>query len=228
MDNKKNFYKKLADLYESLQKSEIKPYVSTKNTGGTELSYLSWGAAVDFFTKSCNQLGLFWNYTQETIADEVLGYEVHTTITIYDSESDLTASKAMSLPAMDGANKAVKAKAWEYSTKSAKRTVEPADSFIINKTKQRCLVKTMTLFGLGLSLYLKDNMDLGEVQTGLDVAEKASKEIADLKKRIAKLLEKLPTDKRKEFDGYTDLDDRKQLIEIGIKAKKAVENEAGK
>ena len=218
---KKKFYNKIADLYDNLQKADIKPFTSTKSSGQADLTYLSWGAAVDFFTKACHQIGLYWDYTQTTTADDVLGYEVQTTITVYDNEADLAASKTMTLPAMNNANKSVKGMAYKYRTRTGEQLVEQADSFIINKTKQRCLVKCMTLFGLGLSLYLKDNMDLDKVETGHDVAERTEKQIADMKKRIQALIDKLdPAIDLSAYEGWQDCTDKAKLTAVGIALKK--------
>ena len=64
----------------------------------------------------------------------------------------------MQLPVMDGANKAMKNKSYEYTTRFGTKTVEPASMFDINKTIMRCLVKNLAMFGLGLYIYAKEDM----------------------------------------------------------------------
>jgi hypothetical protein len=54
---------KIQNLYTELQGANIKEFTSKKNTGRSLLDYLSWGAAVDFFTKGCHKLNLDWKYT---------------------------------------------------------------------------------------------------------------------------------------------------------------------
>jgi hypothetical protein len=64
----------------------------------------------------------------------------------------------MWLPVMDGANKAMKAEAYTYTTKYGEKDVEPASMFDINKTIMRCLVKNLAMFGLGLYIYAGEDL----------------------------------------------------------------------
>ena len=64
---------------------------------------------------------------------------------------------------MDSSNKAMKNKPYTYDTRYKKGiVVEPATMFDINKTIMRCLVKNLTMFGLGLYIYAGE--DLPEIQ----------------------------------------------------------------
>lgn len=62
-------------------------------------------------------------------------------------------SHTMRLPVLDGANKPMKVESYEYSTKYGNKSVEACNTFAINKTIMRCLVKTIALHGLGLYIY---------------------------------------------------------------------------
>jgi hypothetical protein len=86
------------------------------------------------------------------VYDENLGYMCYTTVTV----GDLT--HEMWLPVMDGANKAMKAQPYEYTTKYGKKTCEAATMFDINKTIMRCLVKNLAMFGLGLYIYAGEDL----------------------------------------------------------------------
>lgn len=200
---------KLQKLYTELQGANIDKYVDQKSTGRNTLDYLSWGAAVDFFTKGCHSLGLDWTYSHRFIDMQARGSFVETTITIIDAENGETVDKVMSLPCMTLTNQAAK----------------EADAMVINKTQMRCLVKCMTLFGLGLKLYLKDFSELESVKMASETRADQAKKIQTLKDRIKVLLDKLdPAVDMSEFANYVDCDDEKELVAIGVAVKRIVDN----
>lgn len=193
---------KLQKLYIELQGANIDQYVDKKNTGRTVLDYLSWGAAVDFFTKGCHKLNLDWTYSHRFIDMQSRGAFVETTITILDAENGETVDKVMSLPCMTPSMTAAK----------------DADVIVINKTQMRCLVKCMTLFGLGLKLYLKDFSELNEVKMA---SEKTKDRISDLKDRISELLNKIdPSIDMSQFAKYKDSESIEELTAIGKQVRK--------
>ena len=200
---------KIEKLYTELQGSNIKEFTSKKDTGRNKLDYLSWGAAVDFFTKGCHKLNLDWTYSHKFIDMGSRGSFVETTITIMDSENGDTVEKTMTLPCMTITNQAAK----------------DADVTVINKTQMRCLVKCMTLFGLGLSLYLKDFSELDEVKLATAAREEENaKKLADYKARFKLLLDQLKegTD-TSAFADYESIDDLDTLIDMGKALKKIVD-----
>lgn len=194
-ENSLKFQKKMNELYDSLQKANINEFVSKKNVGTNKLDYLSWGAAVDYMTKCCHELNMDWTYDHELIEMADIGYKVKTIITVTDAETELSCSKVMYLHAYNHSNQAIK--------------IGSADAAQINKTEMRCLVKCMTLFGLGLSLYMKDFSELDDVKTGKQVVEeKNSADVEKARKFIKDLLDVLPaeTDTTK-YDNYTEIND---------------------
>lgn len=196
---------KLQNLYTELQGANIEKYVDKKDTGRKVLDYLSWGAAIDFFTKGCHQFGLDWTYDHEFVDMGARGAFVNTVITIYDAENGDTIEKRMSLPCMTLTNQAAK----------------DADVMVINKTQMRCLVKCMTLFGLGLKLYLKDFSELDEVKLASATKDEQNKKVVLLKERIKTLLDKIdPATDTSAFAKYTECDDIEQLTNIGKAIKK--------
>ena len=197
---------KLEKLYIELQGANIEKYVDKKDTGRKVLDYLSWGAAIDFFTKGCHQFGLDWTYDHEFVDMGARGSFVNTVITIYDAENGDTVEKRMSLPCMNLTNQASK----------------DADVMVINKTQMRCLVKCMTLFGLGLKLYLKDFSELDEVKlASATKADDHNKKVAAFKERIKTLLDKIdPAIDTSAFAKYDECDDIDQLTAMGIAIKK--------
>lgn len=190
---------KIQKLYIELQGANIKEFVSKKN-GPLKLDYLSWGAAVDFFTKACHQLGMDWTYSHQFIDMGTRGSMCSTTITVIDPENGDTVEKTMSLQCMTASMQAAK----------------DADVNIINKTNMRSLVKCMTLFGLGMELYLKDYSELDEVRTKTQVEQVKIDKTIKYKNRIKELLAKLkPTTDASEFAGYESIEDIKTLENIG-------------
>lgn len=211
-EKKMKIQEKLEKLYQSLQNANINEYVDKKSTGKMTLDYLSWGAAVDFFTKACHELHLDWNYNHifESMGD--MGSRVITTISIKDSESGEVVEKQMTLPCMTNTNQAAKGAMCDVMT--------------VNKTEMRCLVKCMTLFGLGLKLYLKNFDELSEVKTGTQVADAKAKLVGDMKDRIATLLSKLdPTVDISKFANYKDLDSTDALKAMGLELKALVDTQ---
>lgn len=202
---------KIKTLYTELQGANIKEFTSKKDTGRSKLDYLSWGAAVDFFTKGCHKLNLDWTYSHKFIDMGSRGSFIETTITIMDSEAGDIVVKTMALPCMTVTNQAAK----------------DADVTVINKTQMRCLVKCMTLFGLGLSLYLKDFSELDEVKLATAAKEEENaKKLSDYKVRFKLLLDLLKegTD-TSAFANYESIDDLDTLIDMGKALKKIVDTQ---
>jgi hypothetical protein len=110
--------------------------------------------------------------------DENLGYMVMTEVTIEGK------SLEMWLPVMDGANKAMKAVAYSYTTRYGEKSVEAASMFDINKTLMRCLVKNLAMFGMGIYIYAGEDLPDTQAETVTASPIVAIKEtkLEDLKK----------------------------------------------
>ena len=148
---------------------DFKDHLEVKKSGNTELKYVSWAyawaevkklyPAASYEVKKFN--GLPYVY------DPITGFMVYTSVTIEG------VSHEMWLPVLDGANKAMKATPYTYTTpkwdynpqtrrreKSGmeERTVEAASMFDVNKAIMRCLVKNLAMFGLGLYVYAGEDL----------------------------------------------------------------------
>ena len=138
------------------------------------LSYLSWAWAWAEVKKAYSDAvysiekfnGLPYVY------DENTGYMVYTTVTIEGITHE------MWLPVMDGANKAMKAKPYEYQTRYGKKTCEAATMFDVNKTIMRCLVKNLAMFGLGLYIYAGEDLPESEQPQAYPARDEMLKEVA--------------------------------------------------
>lgn len=162
-EKKEKATEKEKTLFEKLRAIDVSKHIEKKNG----LSYLSWAWAWDVFKQHCPDA----TYTIRDFdgflctGNQELGYMVHTTVTAGDE------SHSMWLPVMDFKNKAIKS----------------PDTFDINKTVMRCLVKNLAMFGLGLHIYAGEDLPESEdapkqaskttsKQTPKETAKPASKE----------------------------------------------------
>lgn len=189
-------------VFNELNSINVNEHTEQKNG----LTYLSWAWAWAQLKKK------YPNATYEIerfdgkpyLYDEKTGYMVFTKVTVEDQTYE------MWLPVMDGANKTMKDKMYEYLTKNPlfkyaklnkedgkyydkygneqkeyiKKTVNPATMFDINKTIMRCLVKNISMFGLGLYIY-----------AGEDLPEQVEKSIVDWGNEMDKEFEEVMREK---------------------------------
>lgn len=150
--------------YLELRNVDVSDKIEKKNN----LSYLSWAWAVD--TLLIHDQSATWTYGQPVMFGDTL--MVFCTVTAFGK------SMTAQLPVMDYRNKAI----------------PNPDAFAVNTAMQRCLAKAIALHGLGLSLYVGEDLwdDVNpEGSVNADVEEiKAQKTPAELKVAFAKLYKK--------------------------------------
>lgn len=142
--------------------------VSNKIEKKNNLSYLSWAWAVDTLLQHDPEAT--WTYGQPVMFGE--------TVMVFCTVSAFGKCMTAQLPVMDYRNKAI----------------PNPDAFAVNTAMQRCLAKAIALHGLGLSLYvgedLWDDVDT-DTSSDADIAEiRAQKGSAELKVAFAKLYKK--------------------------------------
>lgn len=152
--------KKNDSIFEILSNVNVGLHIEKKNG----LSYLSWPYAwaevKKIFPNATYKIKLFGEKSLPYVYDENTGYMVFTSVTIDDITHE------MWLPVMDGANKTMKSVKYTYDTKYRKNIpVEAATMFDINKTIMRCLVKNLSMFGLGLYIYAGEDIPESEKET---------------------------------------------------------------
>lgn len=133
------------EVFQTLHGTSVSQFVEKKQG----LSYLSWAVAWAMLMEK------YPNATYEQLPYEYnpdLGFMVHTRITIEGS------TREMWLPVMDDKNKAMKTIPYEYQTKTGKKVVEAATMTDINNSYMRCLVKNIAMFGLGLDVYIGEDI----------------------------------------------------------------------
>lgn len=139
------------NTFKTLSKINVNGMVEKKQTGGTTLTYLSWASAFQAAKENYPDLEYEVERNPETGMpywyDPLTGYMVFTKVTIGGQTHE------MWLPVMDSTNHAMKAEPYEVQTKYKKFKVPAATMCDINKTIMRCLVKNLSMFGLGLYIY---------------------------------------------------------------------------
>ncbi len=145
-------------VFENLFSINVGDHIEKKNG----LSYISWPYAWAEIKKkypdASYKVKLFGENQLPYVYDQDTGYMVFTSVTI----DELT--HEMWLPVMDNSNRAMKSKAYTYDLRYKKNIiVEAATMFDINKAIMRCLVKNISMFGLGLYIYAGE--DLPEVES---------------------------------------------------------------
>jgi hypothetical protein len=150
--------------YLELRKIDVSDKIEKKNN----LSYLSWAWAVDTLLQHDPEAT--WTYGQPVMFGE--------TVMVFCTVSAFGKCMTAQLPVMDYRNKAI----------------PNPDAFSVNTAMQRCLAKAIALHGLGLSLYvgedLWDDVDT-DTASDADIAEiRAQKSPAELKVAFAKLYKK--------------------------------------
>lgn len=151
------------NVFETLSQINVNDMVDKKKTGGTTLTYLSWASAFQAIKENYPGLEYEVERNPETGMpywyDPLTWYMVFTKVTIEGQTHE------MWLPVIDGTNHAMKAEPYEVQTKYKKYTVPAATMCDINKAIMRCLVKNLSIFGLGLYIYRGEDLPECESQS---------------------------------------------------------------
>lgn len=143
-------------VFETLNAINVNDMVEKKKTEKSTLTYLSWSSAWQVVKEKFPDVEYEILRNPETNLpywyDPLTGYMVFTKVSIEGQ------TYSMWLPVMDGTNHAMKAEPYEVQTKYKKFTVQAATMTDINKTIMRCLVKNLSIFGLGLYIYRGEDL----------------------------------------------------------------------
>lgn len=183
----------MASVFEELNALNVNEHTEKKKSGSKKneqtgqwednyLTYLSWTWAWAEVKKRYPDAHyeIVMHDGLPYVFDPNTGYMVFTNVTI-DGITHM-----MWLPVMDGANKAMKAEPYAYSTKSGDKRCDAATMFDINKTIMRCLVKNLAMFGLGLYIY-----------AGEDIPEDEAEQIKEKEAEDKKLQEEKKAEKER-------------------------------
>lgn len=130
----------MSDLYARIWNELSVVDVSSHTEKKNGLTYLSWAWAVSMLKSKFPHCQ--WSFTQDTYADGTMMVECM--LSIHDAEE--CAMHTMWLPVMDYRNKPI---------------VSP-NAFEINKTRMRCLTKCIAFFGLGMTVFLGEDLPAAE------------------------------------------------------------------
>lgn len=164
-------------VFETLNAINVNEHTEEKNG----LTYLSWAWAWAEVKKRYPSASYkIWRdeIGRPYVADEHLGYMVHTSVTIEDETLE------MWLPVMDNNNRAMKSNPYTIKTKYKEIDVAQATMFDVNKALMRCLVKNIGMFGLGLYIY--SGSDLPELTREskedliVNLCDKKGKRVSDM------------------------------------------------
>ncbi len=153
--------------YLELRNVDVSDKVEKKNG----LSYLSWAWAVDTLLQRDPQAT--WTYGQPVMFGE--------TVMVFCTVNAFGKSMTAQLPVMDYRNKAI----------------PNPDAFAVNTAMQRCLAKAIALHGLGLSLYVGEDLwdDVPVDTTDLLYKILQSKDLVELKVNFAQAYKEVAKDK---------------------------------
>lgn len=143
-------------VFETLNAINVNDMVEKKKTEKSTLTYLSWSSAWQVVKEKFPDVEYEILRNPETNLpywyDPLTGYMVFTKVSIKNQ------THTMWLPVMDGTNHAMKAEPYQVQTKYKKFTVPAATMCDINKAIMRCLVKNLSMFGLGLYIYRGEDL----------------------------------------------------------------------
>jgi len=153
--------------YLELRNVDVSDKVEKKNG----LSYLSWAWAVDTLLQRDPQAT--WSYGQPVMFGE--------TVMVFCTVNAFGKSMTAQLPVMDYRNKAI----------------PNPDAFAVNTAMQRCLAKAIALHGLGLSLYVGEDLwdDIEVDPTELVDKIAKSADLVELKVNFAQAYKDVQKDK---------------------------------
>jgi|TARA_R110000744_G_scaffold80537_1_gene158163 hypothetical protein len=193
---------KKQSLFQRLSEVDVSKYVEKKGN----LDYLSWAGALIYMHENCSVFRFEKNFFQ--VGNIELPYTIDhdgwafVRVTVTADEKTVTEV----FPVLNYANKAI----------------QNPNSFQVNTAHQRCLVKCCAYLGLGIGLYLNEDLRESSV-VAKEVDPEVLKELMlSAEQGVTFLKVKWNELKGKKLDGFTQ-DHKKDLHEI---AKKADEKEA--
>ena len=192
---------KKQSLFERLRSINVSQYVEKKNG----LDYLSWAGAFILMHENCN-----FDYEKHVfpIGNTELPYTfdhngwAYVKVTVHAGlAGNLTEKVTEIFPVMNYANK----------------PIQNPNSFQVNTAHQRCLVKCFAYLGLGIDLYLKEDLRDSAV-VAKEVDPEVKKELEESAKQgYASLKDKWNELKGEKLDGFTQ-DEKDELKKTAIKA----------
>jgi len=184
-------------LFERLRSINVSQYVEKKNG----LDYLSWAGAFILMHQNCSSVKFEKHFFQigSTELPYTFDHSGWAFVKVSVSADNETVTEVF--PVLNYANKAI----------------QNPNSFQVNTAHQRCLVKCLAYLGLGIDLYLKEDLrDSAVVEKAIN-PEVLKELMLSAEQGVASLKDKCKELKGEKLDGFTQ-DHKKNLREIAIKA----------
>jgi hypothetical protein len=145
--------------YEVLSQVNLNDKVKIK-PNASKAKYITWADAwaevKKHYPSASWEVVNYWSGNDQGVntpyLSTPLGIMVSTKVTI---EGEIL---SMQLPVLDGGNNALKESPYTIETKYGSKSIKAATMFDVNTSIMRCLVKNLSLFGLGLYIYTDDTM----------------------------------------------------------------------
>jgi hypothetical protein len=153
--------------YKKLSQVDVSGMTEKKNG----MTYLTWSKAFGELLKAFPET----TYEIKKFEDGKPYFLDESGAMVFTSMTIEGVTREMFLPVLDGANKPMKKDAYDYTTRYGKKRCEAINMFDVNKAIMRCLVKNIAVFGLGLNIYAKEDLPLGEEFIIDDIKEQLKK-----------------------------------------------------
>ena len=156
-------------IFNALNEVDISEYIKEK-PGKVKIKYLPWASAWKFIKSK-------YPDAKKSVIKDVGGNLYHTDGKTCWVETSLTINgetQTEELPVMNHLNQPI--------------TLENITSTDVNKAKQRCFVKTAALFGLGLSLWVGEELSEEAKQKKKQKTEEEAKELAVLEEKRGQIV----------------------------------------
>jgi len=154
----KDIWKKLIDI-------DVTPFTKKKKSDGKEYGYIpwavAWGELVKIYPDSTYKVHVDTDGFPCFYKDGI-GAFCRTSVTIEGY------TRTMDLPVLNFANKAMKIESYSYTVNkyvdgrkqgTIDKNVGAINSFDVNTTKWRCLVKNLAMFGFGIKLFANSDWE---------------------------------------------------------------------
>lgn len=187
-------------IFNSLYEIDTRERSVEKDTGKTKLNYLPWATTYSEVAKHFEDIEYDFCTNIETVEEKTItkvdenttiektrtftqeipytntptGLIVNTTVTI----GGIT--KKMCLPVYDSSYKSMKLEPYTYSTRSGDKNVPAATMGDIYKSIMRCFAKNLSMWGVGLNFWTKEDapetvLHLGKLVKEIDAAYASKK-----------------------------------------------------
>lgn len=207
-------------VFNTLYEIDTRERAIEKDTGKTKLSYLPWATT---YSEVCKHFSdVQYEFKRNKVTKEIkkttkvdesttveestsieyevpytetdAGLEVRTSVTIDG------VTKEMNLPVYDSSFKNMKLEPYTYSTKYGDKTVPAATFADVYKSIMRCFAKNLSMFGVGLNFWTKEDapesvLQMNKLQAEcMDLISKRSGLSDKTKEKVAILCKELLSD----------------------------------